>query len=252
MMSSDLVRIARNRAGLSQDQLSRRLGQPRSTLARWESGTHEPSLKDVQALVRACGLELTLSLSEADSSLDALVTDQLALAPAARVRHLLGSGEGAGAIQTLEWLAGSPEDVIVIGAIGSALLGGPQRPGSEAVEFVPDDLLAFTDCAAAAGWEPVDNPERFDDADRRWEWRHQDGGRIEIAGALQGAPKGFQDLRRQAVLIDLDVGSVEVACPRDLLRIAEASRRPTDRAHLPGLRALLRHGEGLRATSSPA
>ncbi len=89
MTSQDIVRIARQRAGLTQQQLAARSGHPRETIARWETGAREPSLASVQALVAACGLELVVGVAAGDDSLGDLVTDQLALSPAERLTRLL-------------------------------------------------------------------------------------------------------------------------------------------------------------------
>ena len=52
----------------------------------------------------------------------------------------------------------------------------------------------------------------------------------------------YRDLRRGARTVQLDDGtSIRVAHPRDLLRMADASPRESERARVPGLRALLSH-----------
>ena len=99
MTSSDIVRIARQRAGLTQRQLAQRSGHPRETIARWETGAREPSLESLRALVRACGLELVLALAAGDDSLTELVDDQLALAPVDRLQKLLPADEAADAMR---------------------------------------------------------------------------------------------------------------------------------------------------------
>jgi transcriptional regulator with XRE-family HTH domain len=66
MVSGDLLREARRRAGLSQAELARRAGKPLSSIGRWERGEVRPSLETLRELVRACGLELTFHLANAD------------------------------------------------------------------------------------------------------------------------------------------------------------------------------------------
>ena len=66
MVSGDLLREARLRAGLSQAELARRAGTPRSTIGRWERGECMPSFERLRELVRACGLEVTYGLASAD------------------------------------------------------------------------------------------------------------------------------------------------------------------------------------------
>jgi transcriptional regulator with XRE-family HTH domain len=88
VISSDLLREARLRAGLTQQQLARQAGTSQSAVARWESGAVEPSLERLRELVRACGLELTLGLANYDDSYLSHINRQLALTPAERVRHM--------------------------------------------------------------------------------------------------------------------------------------------------------------------
>ena len=63
MISADLLREARLRAGLTQKELARRIGRPQSQIARWESGHVEPSLETLQKVIRASGFELTYGLA---------------------------------------------------------------------------------------------------------------------------------------------------------------------------------------------
>ncbi len=89
MLSADLIYMARNRAGLTQAELARRLGLTQSQLSRWERGRVEPSLETVRRIVRACGLELTLGLANGDDSYDLDIEQYLELAPADRLEHAL-------------------------------------------------------------------------------------------------------------------------------------------------------------------
>jgi transcriptional regulator with XRE-family HTH domain len=68
MLSADLLREARLRAGLTQAELARRVGRTQSQIARWERGDVKPSLERLRELIRACGLELTLGLANYDES----------------------------------------------------------------------------------------------------------------------------------------------------------------------------------------
>lgn len=86
MLSADLVREARLRAGLTQAELGRRLGKPQSTIARWETGAARPSLETLREAVRACGLEFTFGLANYDDSYLSHINRYLALSPAERVR----------------------------------------------------------------------------------------------------------------------------------------------------------------------
>jgi transcriptional regulator with XRE-family HTH domain len=87
VVSGDLLREARRRAGLSQAQLARRAGKPTSSIGRWERGEVQPSLETLRELVGACGLELTFGLARADveGHDGTLIERALARRPAERV-----------------------------------------------------------------------------------------------------------------------------------------------------------------------
>lgn len=65
MVAGQLVREARRRAGMSQQDLARLAGVHQPAIARWESGRTEPALATVLRLVTLCGLELRLMLTPA-------------------------------------------------------------------------------------------------------------------------------------------------------------------------------------------
>jgi transcriptional regulator with XRE-family HTH domain len=100
MISGGLLREARRRAGLSQAELARRAGKPTSTIGRWERGEVRPSLETLRAVIRACDLELTFHLANADvEQHDAgLIERALAKTPAERVADAVDS---AAAIERL-------------------------------------------------------------------------------------------------------------------------------------------------------
>lgn len=88
MISGDLIREARLRAGLTQAQLGRLVNRPQSAIARWERGRVAPSLETLRNVVRACGLELYVSLYNYDDSYVPFIERNLELSPADRVRHM--------------------------------------------------------------------------------------------------------------------------------------------------------------------
>lgn len=70
-------------------------------------------------------------------------------------------------------------------------------------------------------------------------WNLQtDHGDLDITFEPSGT-HGFEDLRRDAVVMHLRTGDVAVASLADVVRSKEAADRPRDRAILPSLRALL-------------
>ena len=85
MISGDLLREARLRAGLTQRELARRAKTSQSAIARWESGEVAPSFERLRELIRACGLELTVGLANYDDSYVPDIVDNLRVSPAQRV-----------------------------------------------------------------------------------------------------------------------------------------------------------------------
>lgn len=89
MLSSDLLREARLRAGLTQAELGRAVGRTQSAIARWESGRVQPSLETLRELIRACRLELTFGLANYDDSYDEYINGLLDLEPRERIQDAL-------------------------------------------------------------------------------------------------------------------------------------------------------------------
>jgi transcriptional regulator with XRE-family HTH domain len=89
VISGDLLREARLRAGLSQGELARRAGKPTSVIGRWERGEVKPSLETLREVIRAAGFELGLMLSNSDEDDHdlALIRRSLAMTPAERFAH---------------------------------------------------------------------------------------------------------------------------------------------------------------------
>jgi transcriptional regulator with XRE-family HTH domain len=87
MISADLLREARLRAGLTQAELGRRVSRPQSQIGRWERGEVKPSLETLRELIRACGLELTFGLANYDDSYDEWILGALEHTPAERLEH---------------------------------------------------------------------------------------------------------------------------------------------------------------------
>jgi transcriptional regulator with XRE-family HTH domain len=93
MISADLLKEARLRAGLTQAELGRRVKRSQSQIARWERGDVKPSLETLRALIRACGLELGFQLANYDDSYVYDINDYLALSPAERLEHAVRRAE---------------------------------------------------------------------------------------------------------------------------------------------------------------
>jgi len=87
MLSADLIREARLRAGLTQAELGRRVGRPQSSIARWERGAVTPSFETLRELIRACGFELMFRLPNYDESYVPDIERYLELTPQERVEY---------------------------------------------------------------------------------------------------------------------------------------------------------------------
>ena len=92
MTSGQLIREARLRAGLTQQQLADRLGRPLGQVNRWENDGAEPGLTALLRITRACGFDLSLELVpyQADAQQEADLAGRLLLTPAQRMNDLLG------------------------------------------------------------------------------------------------------------------------------------------------------------------
>jgi hypothetical protein len=193
----------------------------------------------LRKLAEASNLDLVIHLAQRDLSLRESVDDQLELSPTQRLARVLPSASNDDTIRALRWLTAARTPVIVIGAVAAVLQGAPQRPGSGRVEFVSADPFATDDEMRTGGLIAGDTEERWADVDARALWTLPEGGTVALASNVPGT-WDYADLRRGAQSVELDgTTTVRVAHPRDLLRIADASPRESERARAPGLRALL-------------
>lgn len=73
----DLLRVARQRAGLNQRLLAQRAGASQAQVARYESGSVSPTVATLDRLLAACGLQvrpqLEPLLADVDARVDALL-----------------------------------------------------------------------------------------------------------------------------------------------------------------------------------
>lgn len=85
----ELIREARKRAGLSQQELAERLGTTQSVIARWETGARSPTLDALRRAVRACGFTLNVGVGVPDPDHELLVRGNLALSPTERLDRIV-------------------------------------------------------------------------------------------------------------------------------------------------------------------
>ena len=87
MLSADLLKEARLRAGITQTELARRVHRSQSQIARWERGDVKPSLETLRDLIRACGFELAFRMANYDDSYLPDIAENLELTPRERIHR---------------------------------------------------------------------------------------------------------------------------------------------------------------------
>jgi transcriptional regulator with XRE-family HTH domain len=89
MVSGELIREARLRAGLTQDELGERTGRDRAVIARWEQGAVAPAMETVLELIRACGFDLSLDLVPYNAKREERLERNSVLSPERRLLRFL-------------------------------------------------------------------------------------------------------------------------------------------------------------------
>jgi HTH-type transcriptional regulator / antitoxin HipB len=84
-----LLRESRNRAGITQSELARRLGVSQAAVAKLEAPRANPTITTLEAALRATGSQLVLSTEPLKRGIDeTLVFEQLRLSPEQRLAQL--------------------------------------------------------------------------------------------------------------------------------------------------------------------
>src|SRR3954463_11023076 len=89
MRSAALLREARLRAGLSQQELAAVSRKDRTVIARYEQGIVAPSIETLVEILRACGFDIPLELVPYDPGPDERMRQLQMLSPERRVDRLL-------------------------------------------------------------------------------------------------------------------------------------------------------------------
>jgi transcriptional regulator with XRE-family HTH domain len=252
MLGGPLIKIARQRAGLTQRELAERLGLPQSNIARWESGARQPTIDNFVEAVRACGLDPVVELFPLDRSNDAFIWELLDEPPARRLQMQLAAAEGVRRATTGVKVPFDPlrvvrafergnVDYVLLGTLAENLRGSPLLPVAAEVAICPDSseanlarLRTVLGELDATQLGKLDRPRQFPTAER---WTVEDAGAVMAILRVPAGTTGFGDLSRNATEEDLDRGlNVRVAALIDLFRIADASVDSADRAVLPTLR----------------
>ena len=85
MDGGDLIREARRRAGLTQEELAQRLATTQSVIARWESGRRSPTFVTAMRALRECDLTLVPRLVAVDDGPLGVALTMEALTPTERL-----------------------------------------------------------------------------------------------------------------------------------------------------------------------
>jgi transcriptional regulator with XRE-family HTH domain len=107
---AELIKEARRRAGLSQQELASRLHTTQSVVARWESGATAPSFETVVRAVRASGFELDVHLLPLDEGFEhdwSLAEQNLSLSPEERLANHAAARDFAERLQRGRRAAGA-------------------------------------------------------------------------------------------------------------------------------------------------
>jgi len=246
--SAVLIREARLRAGLTQQELADRSGRKRSVIARWERGAIEPSLETFLEIIGVCGFELPLELMPRnDSAFERLQKNALS-SPERRVQRLLRtplSDEVFDPYALLAALERRQTSYVVVGGFGRIIQGAEET--ANGVDIAPSLrvanlrrlALALDDLGATrADGEPVTLDESNIHETPTLELRSPKG-KLKIVPEPAGTRGGYDDLRRGAAQEPIGKGlRVTVASTADLARMLAALGRGEDMPKLIALRRL--------------
>jgi transcriptional regulator with XRE-family HTH domain len=89
---SEIVKMARLRAGLTQAEVASRCGTTQSAIARIERGGSEPSILRVESIARACGFDVNVSITPIDTNEEETFRRNLLLSPEQRMQRVVNAG----------------------------------------------------------------------------------------------------------------------------------------------------------------
>ena len=248
MWSAVLIREARLRAGLTQQELADRSGRKRSVIARWERGAIEPSLETFLEIIGVCGFELPLELMPRDNSAFERLQKNALLSPERRLQRLIRASPSEEPFDPYALLAALERrqtSYVVVGAFGRIIHGAEET--TNAVDIAPSHrganlrrlALALDDLGATrADGKPVALDESNIHETPTLELRSPKG-KLKIVAEPAGTRGGYDDLRRGAAQEPIGKGlRVTVASTADLARMLAALGRDTDMPKLIALRRL--------------
>jgi transcriptional regulator with XRE-family HTH domain len=251
VVSADLIREARLRAGLTQQQLAQRSGRERSVIARWEQGGSAPSLETLLDLLAVCGFDLPLELADRDENALARARKNALLSPERRLDQMLRARAKTAAppdtparfdpYTILAALERERVAYVVIGALARVIHGTDEIANKIEITASrqPPNLTrirrALRELAVAS------DPDSVEPADSATASFTSTDGELTIAWRPPGARRGYPDLRRAATREPIGSGlRPAVASAADLAALLAAEGRDEDRSTLLALRRLIR------------
>ena len=238
--SAVLIREARLRAGLTQQELADRSGRKRSVIARWERGAIEPSLETFLEIIGVCGFELPLELAPRDDSSFERLQKNALLSPERRVQRLLRASsqpeEPFDPYALLAALERRQTSYVVVGAFGRIIQGAEETTNGIDVapslrgENIRRLALALDDLGATrADGEPV-ALDKSNIHEMTTLELCSAKGKLKIVPEPAGTRGGYDDLRQAATQEPIGKGlRVTVASTADLARMLAALGRETDK-----------------------
>lgn len=244
MWSAVLIREARLRAGLTQQELADRSGRKRSVIARWEQGAIEPSLETFLEIIGICGFELPLELTSRDESTSDRLQKNALLSPERRVQRALKASSSDPRFDPYEILAALERQhtaYVAVGAFARIVQGAEET--TDGVDIAPSlrggNLRRLTLALRELGAARLDGEPALDEVNIQEvpsaEFRTP-RGTLKVVAEPAGTRGGYDDLRRAAAREPIGKGlRISVASTADLARMLAALGRD-----LPKLIALRR------------
>lgn len=271
MSPAELIRITRERTGLSQRRLALRAGTSQSAIARIERGDEEVTWPRLRSILLAMGEEPALTSRPLASRYDAWDIFELRrMSPTARLESGLASNnfgsELAAGVASTD-MAAPPEpvfdprrillslsehgvDFVVVGGVAVQTHG--HRRATWDLDIIPrPDLLNLSrlrEALASLGAGLRRGDRSVDITDPQLLKRAPLVSLMTVHGRLdlmnftltQGAPRSYDELRERAVETQIDGRTVAVAGLDDVIRMKRAAGRDVD---LQDIGALTRSDE---------
>jgi transcriptional regulator with XRE-family HTH domain len=252
VVSADLIREARLRADLTQQQLAERSGRERSVIARWEQGGSAPSLETLLDLLAVCGFDLPLELADRDETALARARENVILSPERRLEQMLrvrakpvGRPDKPARFDPhalLAALESARVAYVVIGTLGRVIHGTDEIAND--IEITPSrqppNLARLRRALRELAVVPLGG-HAVETADPSRSTFTTTEGELTIEWTPRGARRGYPDLRRAASREPIGRGlRPSVASAADLAAMLAAEARDEDRPALLALRRLIR------------